>query len=178
MDINAIVSEAASLLDSEVVDYYRTHGKYIGNGLYSTAFKYHDYCVKLGGDMYNPSHVDNGGNLWAKWCVDHQHLACVPRVYYYKELTQATNVHYIVVMELLEKEYGTDIDMSRHAIDIGDIQYAEENGAPVYILEFMTEFEDVRGVACMDLHQGNVMLRESTGELVVIDPFSGVSVRS
>jgi hypothetical protein len=150
----------------------RKHGEYLASGAYSQAFALDlgedepaIYAVKLGGYVQ----PDSGGQLYAEWCLDHQHLTAVPKILYYKEFYAGL---YIIIMELLDDhDCSTEFDAWATYIE----NYEDSPFSPVvpgYITEFCEDFKEVRAIAQMDLHAGNYMLREYTGDMVVIDPFS------
>ena len=143
-------------------------GEYLDSGAFSSAYVIDlgERCaVKIGGVRC----MDDGGQLYTEWCLDHQHLTAVPKILHYKEFYAGL---YIVIMELLDDhDYSTEFDTWATYIE----NYEDSPFSPVvpgYITEFCEDFKEVRAIAQMDMHAGNYMLRESTGDMVVIDPFS------
>lgn len=150
-----------------IADRYHT----IGKGYYSRVVRAGGYAVKLGGYEGGLHEFgDIGGLIYAKWCLNHQHLKAVPRILYFEELGDDM---YISVMEILKplNDRSNHI-FHKHASVIAGWDN-QGSTTPKYILDFMEEFEEIAGVAYIDMHDQNYM-QHPRGHMVIIDPFSGI----
>jgi len=163
--LNTLIDEVQNLHGDRVHETY-FNLRELGSGFYSTCREFEDcmsgtlYCIKLGGFF----HEDVGGELWLDFCLQNQHLAAVPTIYYHRKLEAG---YYIVIMEQLASAYHNN-----EVHDYVDYITGEDRDirVPEYIQEFTEAFDDVRDLGMMDLHNENYMLRGET--MVIIDPFS------
>ena len=166
---NVLIPEIDNLLDDYIHSRYEDENC-LGEGMYSLCVEVAGYCVKLGGYC----NTDAGGEVWAKWCIDNQHLACVPKILYSRFFGDH---QYILVMEILSSVEPHSTEFSRYAEYIEDDEVPYNATVPAYIQEFIEAFADIREEGYLDLHSGNYMLREEDGVMVIIDPFSGATFR-
>jgi len=162
---DVLITEIKNLLDDYVHTRYEDE-EYLGQGMFSRCVEVAGYCIKLGGYRL----ADAGGELWARWCMDNQHLACVPKILYARFFEDSK---YVLVMEELASPVRYATEFSTYADYIEEGEAPAEPHVPAYIHEFIEAFNDIRCEGYMDLHSGNYMLREDEGVMVIIDPFSG-----
>jgi hypothetical protein len=148
------------------------NGTLLGEGSFSLCYEVDGYCIKLGG----MDETDRAGQLWTEWALEHQHLACCPKIYHYEVIHTGV---FLVVTELLSKvqEYSGDVQdtLNTYADCLrrwGRLSAWGLKYVPDYVLEFCDEFDEIRPAFQLDLHNDNYMCRVSTGEFVVTDPVS------